>query len=236
MRPCEWHRDREHILYDADCLANVGAEQFDPAWWQARGAVEGSASGRGTTWFVRAGALALVLRHYRRGGLIARLSADRYFWLGLARTRAWAEWGLLARLRALGLPVPRPVAARVIRGGLGYRADILVERLEGCEPLAERLQRGPAGPELWQQVGRCIRRFHDAGVYHHDLNASNILLAPDGQVYLIDFDRGRLRRPGGWRAQNIARLHRSLAKFAARPASFHFDAAGWEALRRGYGG
>jgi hypothetical protein len=44
-----------------------------------------------------------VLRHYRRGGAVARrLLADRYVWAGEERVRAFAEWRLLARLHASG--------------------------------------------------------------------------------------------------------------------------------------
>ena len=41
-----------------------------------------STGGRGAACFIEADGRNLVLRHYRRGGLIARLSADRYLWRG----------------------------------------------------------------------------------------------------------------------------------------------------------
>src|SRR4029453_11025308 len=62
-----------------------------------------------------------VLRHYRRGGLIAKLSQDSYLWTGAARTRSFAEWRLLAELRRRGLRVPAPIAARYVRGLFTYR-------------------------------------------------------------------------------------------------------------------
>lgn len=48
------------------------------------------------------------------------------------------------------------------------------------------------------------------GVHHADLNAHNILLADDGAVYVLDFDRGRIRARGAWENNVLARLHRSL--------------------------
>ncbi|HEY0633890.1 MAG TPA: lipopolysaccharide kinase InaA family protein, partial [Gammaproteobacteria bacterium] len=65
-----------------------------------------------------------------RGGLIAKLVADRYLWSGIEATRAWREWRLLAELCSEGFPVPQPIAARVIREGLFYRADIVTRRLD----------------------------------------------------------------------------------------------------------
>ena len=61
-----------------------------------------AAGGRGTVAFVRDGERRWVLRHYRRGGLVARLLDDRYLWTGADRTRAFREWRLLRELRAAG--------------------------------------------------------------------------------------------------------------------------------------
>jgi 3-deoxy-D-manno-octulosonic acid kinase len=63
----------------------------------------------------------------------------------------------------------------------------------------------------WQAIGRCIRRFHDHGVCHADLNAHNILMRGDEEIFLVDFDRASLHEKRGlWRDANIARLRRSL--------------------------
>ncbi|MGM0648706.1 MAG: lipopolysaccharide kinase InaA family protein, partial [Bacteroidota bacterium] len=48
---------------------------------------------------------------------------------------------------------------------------------------------------------------------HVDLNARNILIDPQHKPWLIDLDRCRLRRPGGWQNANLNRLERSLHKF-----------------------
>jgi 3-deoxy-D-manno-octulosonic acid kinase len=51
-------------------------------------------------------------------------------------------------------------------------------------------------------------------VQHADLNAHNIMLGENGEVWLLDFDRGRLRTPGSWRGRVLDRLARSLAKIS----------------------
>ena len=185
---------------------------FDQDLLRERGEVEEALGGRGSISFIRLGEARLVLRRYLRGGLVAKLSRDRYLWLGEARTRAFREFRLLVRLRELSLPVPRPVAARYRRGLLAYRGELVTELLPATESLAARWLAGRDTRGDWEEAGRCIRRFHDAGVQHADLNAHNIMLGASGGVWLLDFDHGRLREPGAWRERVLARLARSLQK------------------------
>jgi len=65
----------------------------------------------------------------------------------------------------------------------------------------------------WQSVGKAIALFHNSGVNHSDLNASNILLRGN-EVFIIDFDGCTLVRhsSGSFRRKNLERLHRSLLK------------------------
>ena len=142
---------------------------------------------------------------------MAKITKDRFLWSGEAETRSFAEWYLTYHLHRAGLPVPTPIAARYQRHGLFYRADLITQRIENSESLAGRLAKGPLSFTQWIAIGRCLRRFHDAGVFHADLNAHNILLTPE-QVYLIDFDRGELRSRGWWTDTTLVRLYRSLEK------------------------
>lgn len=234
MNSTQINTDKCHILYDAGYLGQVDDDFFEPECWARRNLLLREAAGRGTTIIVQHGEARLALRHYHRGGMPAKLSRDRYLWLGLERSRPWQEWQLMQQLYARGLPVPRPVAARVCREGPVYRGDIVTEVVEG-EPLAEWLQRKRLPAALLEQVGGCIRRFHDEGVDHADLNARNILLDDKGQVTLIDFDRSELRTPApGWQQGNLDRLKRSLDKFRREQRHFSFDDEDWKALLRGY--
>ena len=221
------------MLYDTQRTSNFSADFFEPDYWRKHDSIEGTARGRGTTWFIRAGDSSFVLRHYRRGGLIAKFSKDKYWWHGENETRAFSEWYLTYHLHRAGLPVPTPIAARYIRKGLFYRADIITQRIEDSEPLAARLLKGPLPFTQWIAVGRCIRRFHDAGVCHADLNAHNILLTPT-QTYLIDFDRGTLRKRGWWADRTLVRLYRSLEKVTLLAAPDSFTDGDWHSLLAGY--
>lgn len=230
----ETHDGDNLLLWDGDLLPRARPHHFDPDWWSERGEPGTPAAGRGSAWFVRAPEGRWLLRHYRRGGLVARLVEDRYLWLGAERTRAFAEWRMLAELVRRGLPVPWPVAARVQRLGWHYRADLITVAVSGSESLAERLARRPLEAGQWQALGRLLCRFHVAGAYHHDLNAHNILIDNHGGFTLIDFDRGRIRRPGGWGRRNLARLRRSLDKLAGQTPGLHFHEMDWQTLYMGY--
>ncbi|KFL35560.1 3-deoxy-D-manno-octulosonic acid kinase [Arenimonas donghaensis] len=211
-QPFRDERGQGAIVFDAARWPQAAPRWLDPAAWAppATPVVEG---GRGGAWFVESGFGRGVLRRYRRGGLAARASRDRYLWLGEDRVRSFAEFRLLASLRSQGLRVPSPLLAGYWRQGPAYRAAIVVERIEGASPLAACLDH--PGAAAWTATGRAIARLHAAGVDHADLNAHNVLLDPAGDAWLIDFDRGRRRAPAaGWREANLARLSRSLAKLA----------------------
>jgi 3-deoxy-D-manno-octulosonic acid kinase len=208
---------------------DVGIAWFEPRYWIARGALAGNAAGRGAAAVFEHSGRRFVLRHYRRGGLAARITPDRYLWLGESRTRPLAELQLTLRMHAAGLPVPVPVAARYERQGLTYTADIITELVPGTQTLAQCLAAGEASLPTWAAIGRCIRGFHDYGLCHVDLNAHNILLR-DGEVFLVDFDKCTRRRPGLWRDSNLARLRRSLEALEDRRDDHRFGNAEWQYL------
>ncbi len=226
------------ILYEPTRIRSPGAQDFDAlALWRA-GRTTPTPAGRGSSWFVTPADGATgrwVLRHYRRGGMVAALLPaalhDRYLWTGEASTRCFLELALLAELECRALPAPRPVAARYARRGPTYQADLLTVEIEGARSLASLL--GELGDEDWRRVGECVRRFHDAGLWHADLTAHNLLFDATRTVHLIDFDRARLGRGPAPARGNLARLARSLAK-VARAAPAARDDAGWARLRAGY--
>lgn len=233
--PARWQEAGAHILYDPAQLDQPSPVLFDPAYWQHQGSLQPTSAGRGSSWFIRTPAADWVLRQYRRGGLPGRLIRHHYVWLGLARARPVAEWQLLAALYNAGLPVPRPVAAWVQRHGGFYTGAIITTRLDAL-PLSALLMHSELDTPLWRAIGRCIRRFHVAGVWHADLNAHNILLDKRGAVFLLDFDKGRHRAGTSWQADNLARLARSLAKILPAERWMKIEQTGWQELLAGYAG
>ncbi|MCC8362066.1 3-deoxy-D-manno-octulosonic acid kinase [Lysobacter sp. A6] len=211
------------ILFDRTRLRQAGVahalpEWFDPQHWGSH-ARPVSTGGRGAAWFVDAPFGDAVLRHYLRGGLVARISHDRHLWRGNDRVRSFAEFRLLRALRAKQLPVPAPIAAYYVRKGHRYRAAILIERIDHVHSLGHLATRiGETAP--WDAAGRLIARFHRAGLDHADLNAHNLLFDDAGNGWMIDFDRSALRIPATrWRENNLARLKRSLVKLRGERAN-----------------
>jgi 3-deoxy-D-manno-octulosonic acid kinase len=227
------------ILADPACLGSLldacGEAVFEPRFWAGRSELAAAAAGRGSAWFLDSGTRHWVLRHYRRGGLIAHLSDDRYFWTGESRVRAFAEYRLLACLIERGLPVPRPIGACYRRAGLRYRCDLITERIEGSAALSAELAARALSDEAWRSIGAAIARLHQAGVDHADLNAHNILIGRLGAVSVIDFDRGRIRGAGMWRLRNLRRLRRSLEKVTRDLPPGRFYPQAWTSLLAGYG-
>lgn len=205
---------------------------FNPTYWADR-ACPVSSGGRGGAWFIAAGSHKVVLREYRRGGLMARVSEDSYVFTRESAVRSFAEFRLLNRLVGMGLPVPPPVAAWYRKTSvLKYRAAIIIEKLENTTPLADLI--GSLDVGAWQVLGGTVRRFHDAGVYHADLNCFNVLVR-DGEFFLIDFDKGRIVKGSAsarWKTANLNRFSRSLRKIAGEAV----QAGVWESFMCGYNG
>lgn len=230
----EVHKEKSWaIIYDA-CLMDVpGLDFFSVDYWRSRQALKGEAIGRGSAWFIEIPG-PVVLRHYLRGGWAAKFSRQHYFFTGVSRSRPFREYRLLSELFELGLPVPRPVAALCQHHGMTSSGAIMTTRIDSSNTLADSLTGKGLAKGVWVDVGRCIRRFHQAGLWHADLNARNILLDNEFQVFLIDFDRARFNpgKPVNGEG-NLKRLKRSLTKFwpSGDLSALH---SAWTELEAGY--
>ncbi len=81
-------------------------------------------------------------------------------------------------------------------GGQPY---LVMKYIEG-ETLKARLNEGPLTKQeaidIVQAVGDALTYAHDRGVLHRDVKPSNILLSPDGSIYLADFGLARMAEAG----------------------------------------
>jgi 3-deoxy-D-manno-octulosonic acid kinase len=192
------------------------------------------AAGRGGAYRVALpGTPAAVVRPYRRGGVLARLVHATY--VG-PFPRPWRELAATVEARRRGVPAPEVLAARV-DGTLVYGGTLVTAELAGAVTLFEALRHAPddsARRALAARAGDAVALLHGAGVFHADLNLTNVVVhpRPEGDaVALLDFDRARVHAgPLGARARrrNLARLARSLAKLD--PAG----ALGGDELRRAF--
>lgn len=162
-----------------------------------------------------------VVRHARHGGFLAPLLGDVF----VGRPRFHHEAELSRRLAEGGVRTPEVLAGVRYRAGPGHRADIATEQVAGAD-LVEVFfgERPPAGPlrgAALEAVGKLVRRLHDFGYVHPDLQLRNILLTgaadPGPEAWLLDVDTCRPMRGNqdSERARNLARFYRSWAKWNA---------------------
>jgi len=97
-----------------------------------------------------------------------------------------------------GLPTPKPLAAfEQRRWRLVKRNCYVTESLGPLPHVRDYLKLRPDGEagarEVLALLGSYIRRMHDSGLFHRDLTLANFLLK-DGELYLIDLNRSRLKK------------------------------------------
>ncbi len=207
-----FHQNNTYVWYDELLISDPEKSLFDIEYWQNQDAVVGNATGRGTTWFIQLDTMQAALRHYRRGGLFGKLVKDNYWFSGWETTRSAQEFQLLQTLSEAGVNVPKPIAARAVRTGLTYQADLLSQRIPNAKDLVGILQQQPVSAEMYQKIGQEIAKMHNLGVNHTDLNIHNILLDADQKVWIIDFDKCAQVPGSDWKNANIERLLRSFRK------------------------
>lgn len=228
------------LIHDANVMDVAVVDYFSVDYWKARNALVGEAIGRGSAWFIDAPFGPVVLRQFLRGGWVARISRKHYFYTGVESSRPFREFKILAALHEQGLPVPRPVAALCEHQGFVSTGALITARIPAVQTLADLLpgynEDSALDAAVWGSIGKCIRQFHAAGLWHADLNARNIMLNDRSEVFLIDFDRARLTPGKAVNGEgNLQRLHRSLIKHwpAAEIAALE---PAWAQLEAGYHG
>jgi len=202
-------REGERLALLADYLA---AELRQAGFFRAEELTRGLPRGR--TARVALPSAEVVVRAYRRGGILGR---GRQTYPSPRRFLAELEATLEARQR--GIPVPEPLGFVACPGRGGWRGWAAFRTVPGGRDLRERLAEcadAAAVESRLRLVLAVVREAHDRGLVHADLNAGNILLDEEEppRVFLIDLDRARLgppRSPSG-RFGEIARLDRSLEK------------------------
>lgn len=163
----------------------------------------------------------VVVRHARRGGLLAPLLRDLY----LPPTPAPSELVISAILQAYRVPTPPVVGFATYRvATVLRRVDVATLEIEGRDLATELAARpDPSAREpLLVPLATLLAALLNAGAWHQDLNARNILLARQGGddpvAAVLDVDRVRFS-PGGdphIRDANFSRLRRSLQRLASQ--------------------
>ncbi|MFT5504488.1 MAG: 3-deoxy-D-manno-octulosonic acid kinase [Gammaproteobacteria bacterium] len=225
---------RCYLLPGQNATVKLEARHFEPEYWQSQNECEVLEGGRGSSYRVEHESVPLVLREYLRGGLVASISRDKYFWTGKTRCRSWRELRILDFALKQGLPVPIPAGALAIRSGLIYRAAILTHWIPDSKSLAQWLFSKTLPRQHWFTLGEILRKFQLNHIHHHDLNANNILIDGDHNIFVIDFDKAEIRNNlGDWQWRTLYRLQRSLVKIDQQSKLKYTD-EDWQALMDGY--
>ncbi|MCP4035919.1 MAG: hypothetical protein GY733_03200 [bacterium] len=158
----------------------------------------------------------LHVRPLAHGGALARLTGARFASL----ERPLAELRVTAELARRGAPIPDAGFVLGRRHGLFWQAAVGSVEIEGCLDGAAFLAGNPDARRLEnaaRAAGRSVRRFHDLGGRHADLQIENLVLTEERKalrVWLVDLDRARIETalPPRRRIRELMRLHRSLRK------------------------
>lgn len=146
----------------------------------------------------------IVIRPYRRGGLVRHFDESLY----LNPERFTRELTIHRTLWAAGFPTVEPL-------GCGYR-----RRLWGVEGVyLTRFAEALPWPSCWERSNEVIPRLKVLlealcawGIHAPDLNATNVLVTPENQVLLLDWDRAAWTADRNLMSRYRSRLLRSLRK------------------------
>ena len=145
------------------------------------------------------------------------------------------EMMLLSELIEAGVNVPKPIAARAVKSGTTYKADLLSEKVADATDLVDILSGESISADLYRKVGYQIAIMHQAGVNHTDLNIHNILIDKCEDVWLIDFDKCGYGKGSYWKQSNLDRLKRSFVK-ELNKRQIHWQEEDFNILLEGYNG
>lgn len=154
----------------------------------------------------------LVVKYYRRGGLIRHLVKQRYLKWG--KTRCQLEYDILNKVIDLGVGAPKPVAY-AYQGRLCYRCWLVTREIEQQQTLARlSLTDMDRAFAVIGQIAGYISTLIQNHILHVDLHPGNVLIDSNSRVYLIDFDKARYstQNKDKLRDKYISRWRRAVIK------------------------
>jgi tRNA A-37 threonylcarbamoyl transferase component Bud32 len=154
----------------------------------------------------------VVIKHYRRGGLMRYFIKHRYLKFG--KTRPQREFELLDIVGTLDINIPQPIAY-AYRGRLFYRAWLVTREIHqpvslACLSLQDEKKTSTAMASVIEQILVLIQN----DILHVDLHPGNVVVDVREQVYLLDFDKGRVYHGNRQKLKDryLARWQRAVSK------------------------
>jgi tRNA A-37 threonylcarbamoyl transferase component Bud32 len=129
----------------------------------------------------------LVVKSYHRGGFFRHLLPAIH--MRVFQTRCRREATILDAVRHGGGHVPRPVGY-VEDGEFLYSAWLITERIQGGVNLLDYITEHPQEAQAkLALLSEQIKKLVLLGIHHVDLHPGNAVVAADGAVYIVDFDK-----------------------------------------------
>jgi len=130
----------------------------------------------------------IVVKHYRRGGLVRYIVKQRYLKCG--KTRSQEEYELLKKVRSFGISAPEPIAF-AYRGRLFYQAWLVTREIKQHQTLAElSLSNIKRTRFVMKYVIEQVSILIKNSILHVDLHPGNVIVDNQNRVSIIDFDKG----------------------------------------------
>ena len=129
----------------------------------------------------------VIVKHYRRGGLLGRFVKRTYLRCG--NPRCQAEYAQLENARGLGINAPEPIAY-AYKGYLFYQAWLITREIINQQSLASLSSLDPERAEAAKKLLlKQILLLQDKHIFHTDLHPGNVLVDDNDRVFIIDFDK-----------------------------------------------
>jgi len=170
-----------------------------------------------THWPGPDGPLPVAVKQFHNHGARRRLRR------ALRGSKAAKSWRVARAMRAAGLRTPEPVA--LVESdrpdGPSYYASRHLDGVLEARYLLRAANAGTVGrdfpdadlPAFLTALGTTLRRLHDAGFWHRDVSAGNVLIrwregGEPPELYLLDLNRTRVGRPptASERTRDLARM------------------------------
>ncbi len=176
----------------------------------------------------------MVVRHVVHGGIFRHITGDRFWGVN----RSLREIKVSHYLIKNNVLTPEIIAVRHIKTGMFYRIWVISRFVPESRDLLEYLNAYKEDViTMMEKTGTFIRRIHDLGVFHPDLQVKNILVDSYSRLWILDLDKARYMNhlPRFARSMNIKRFLRSCRKRIAMGEVLLPE--GWEqAFLNGYTG
>jgi len=126
---------------------------------------------------------------------------------------------LMHEAKRAGVPTPTIflIDTRNTKIIMEYIEGVQVKRLLGEDTKNERQR-------LCTKIGELIGKLHEHGIVHGDLTTSNMILDPEGKIFIVDFGLGEKKKELEAKGVDLHLMKRALQSTHFRFAEECFDA------------